>query len=259
MARVLVTGGTGVLGRELTPRLRDAGHTVRLMSRRAARPGEDVDVEWAQVDLQKGEGLVKALAGVDVVLHAASSPYRRTRQVDVDGTRLLLDHASRASVNYFLYISIVGIDQIPLAYYQHKLAAERVIEALDVPWSILRATQFHDLLDWQIGILTRLPVAFVPTDFLFQVIDTGEVAQHLVSCVEAGALGRQPDVGGPEVLRLGDMTRIRLQAQNRLRPIVHLPLIGKIAAGFRQGLNTTPGNRAGTITWKEWVYSKYES
>jgi hypothetical protein len=65
----------------------------------------------------------------------------------VDGTARLLDQARAAGVHHFIYISIVGIDQIGYSYYQHKLAAERLIEASGLSWSILRATQFHYLVD----------------------------------------------------------------------------------------------------------------
>jgi uncharacterized protein YbjT (DUF2867 family) len=257
VTRILLTGGTGVLGRELRPRLLGAGYTVRVMSRRAPNPGEDEGVEWVQADLAGDAGLAEAVAGAEVVLHAGSSPFKRTRQIDLEGTGRLLNHARAAGVSHFIYISIVGIDQVPLAYYRHKLAAERLIEAAGVPWSILRATQFHYLLDGLIKTLTRLPVALVPTDFQFQVIDTGQAADQLVSAVRAGPAGSLPDIGGPEVLRLGEMTRTWLAAQGRRRPIIHLPLPGRLAAAYRQGLNTTPQNRAGTITWSEWLQTKY--
>src|SRR3990172_11470166 len=112
MSRVLITGGTGVLGRELAPRLAQAGYTVRVMSRRAAR-AEGVQTEWAQAQIETGEGLAGAVAGVDAIVHCASRPFRRTRGVDVEGTRRLLEAAKAASVSHFVYISIVGIDRIP--------------------------------------------------------------------------------------------------------------------------------------------------
>jgi uncharacterized protein YbjT (DUF2867 family) len=229
------------------------------MSRRAPNAGEDAGVEWAQASLENGSGLAEAVAGANVVLHAASSPVKS--QVDVDGTARLLDQAREAGVNHFVYISIVGIDQIGFSYYQNKLAAERLIEASELPYSILRATQFHYLIDKLIRTLTRLPVAFVPTDWQFQSISAGEVADHLVAAVERGHLrssdGRLPDIGGPEVSRLGEMTRQWMAARGIRRPIVHVPLPGKLSAGFRQGLNTTPQKRAGAITWTEWLAARY--
>src|SRR3990172_12933053 len=146
MSRVLITGGTGVLGSEVASRLAPAGYTVRVMSRRAA-PAEGARTEWAQAQIETGEGLAEAVAGVDVIVHAASSPFRRTREVDVEGTRRLLEVARAAGVAHFVYISIVGIDRIPLPHYKAKLAAERLIEESAVPYSILRAPQFFTLMD----------------------------------------------------------------------------------------------------------------
>jgi uncharacterized protein YbjT (DUF2867 family) len=255
MARVLVTGGTGNLGRELTPRLLAAGYTVRVMSRRSPRPGEAVRVEWATASLESGAGLDNAVKGTDVVIHAASSPVKR--EVDVTGTARLLEQARVAGIEQFVYISIVGIDQIGFSYYRNKLAAERLIEASDVPWTILRATQFHDFIDRILGTLARWPLAFIPTNWQFQSIDTGEVADQLVAAIQTGNGGRLPDIGGPEVLRFGEMARAWLAAQDKRRPVIHLPLPGKLSAGFRQGLNTTPPNRVGKLTWSEWLQARY--
>src|SRR3989304_5427517 len=169
MSRVLITGGTGVLGREVAPRLSQAGYGVRVVSRRAA-PAEGAPTEWAQAQIGTGVGLAEAVAGVAVLVHAASSPFRRTRGVDVEGTRLLLEAAKAAGVSHFVYISIVGIDRIPLPYYKHKLAAERFIEESGVPYSILRAPQFFTLMDDILRNLLRLPIGFYPAGLKFQPI-----------------------------------------------------------------------------------------
>src|SRR3990172_8391245 len=177
MSRVLITGGTGGLGREAAPRLAGAGATGRGMSRRAA-PAEGAPTEWAQAQIETGEGLAEAVAGVDVIVHCASSPFRRTRVVDVEGTRRLLEAAKAAGVPHFVYISIVGIDRIPLGYYKHKLAAERLIEESGVPYSIQRAPQFHTLVDQIMRNLLRFPVGLYPAGFKFQPIDPGDGCEH---------------------------------------------------------------------------------
>src|SRR3990172_2973042 len=140
---ILVTGGSGGLGSELVPRLA-AGHTVRILSRRPRPPS--ATTEWAQGELATGEGLAEAVAGVDMIVHAASSPFGKTRQVDVEGIRRLLPAAAPATPHLF-YISIVGVDRIPFPYYRAKLAAEKLVEEPAVPYTILRATQFHTLID----------------------------------------------------------------------------------------------------------------
>lgn len=255
MTRVLVTGGTGNLGRELTPRLLAAGYTVRVMSRRSPRAGEAARVEWATASLESGAGLEEAVKGTDVLIHAASSPVKKG--VDVAGTARLLEQTRQAGVQQFIYISIVGIDRIGFSYYRNKLAAERLIEASEVPATILRATQFHDFIDRILGALARWPLAFIPTNWQFQSISAGEVADQLVTAVQQGAIGRLPDIGGPEVLPFGEMARAWLAAQNKRRPIIHLPIPGKLSAGFRQGFNTMPQNRVGKLTWVDWLAARY--
>lgn len=132
-----------------------------------------------------------------------------------------------------------------------------MIEASPVPWSILRATQFHEFIDRLLRPLTRLPLVFLPKNWQFQVISASEVAEHLVAALEQGPSGRLPDIGGPEVLRLEEMARLWLSAQGLRRRLIHLHLPGGLSAGFRQALNTTPGNHAGSITWSQWLDERY--
>ena len=259
MARVLVTGGSGTLGREVVVRLARDGHRVRVMSRRSREPeaGGQAGTEWAQADLQSGEGLAGAVAGVDAIVHAASSPNIRTKEVDVDGTERLLAHARDAGVSHVVYISIVGIDRIPYPYYKHKLAVEGLVERSGLPWTILRATQFHSLIEFILRRAMRLPVAFLATGLRFQPLDPGEAANRLCECVAAGPSGRVPDIGGPEVRTLGDLARSRSDLLGLNRRVVPLPVPGRVAEGFRKGYNTVPENRYGKITWEDWLRRKY--
>jgi uncharacterized protein YbjT (DUF2867 family) len=255
MTRVLVTGGAGGFGRALVPRLVDRGYTVRILSRRPVPAG--ITTEWSQADIESGAGLTAALAGVGVVVHAASSSSKHTRQVDVEGTRRLLQVARAAEVAHFAYISIVGIERTPFAYYRHKLAAEALLRDSSLPWSILRATQFHTLIDTYLHGADRLPLFLLPTDLQFQPIDVGDAAERMAECVAAGPGGRLPDIGGPEVLTFGALARAWIEARGRQRRIVHLPLPGSFAAALRQGSNTCPDQRYGRITWAEWLRKTY--
>jgi len=133
MTTVLLTGATGVLGRELKPRLLDAGHDVRAASR---SPPTGDEVEWVELDLADGRGIDEVVAGVDIVVHAASDARGDSEAVDVRGTERLLDAAAEADVANFVYVSIVGIDEIPYTYYEHKREAEQAIEASAVPSTI---------------------------------------------------------------------------------------------------------------------------
>jgi len=258
MPTVLVTGGTGVLGCELAPRLAAAGYTVRIMSRGPRRADADAKAQWAQADLETGEGLAEAVAGADLIIHCATSPMGRTQQTDVRGTELLLQHARASGQPHLFYISIVGIDRVPLGYYKAKLAAEKLVEGSGLPWSILRATQFHTLIDRFLRTLIRLPLALLPTDFKFQPIDPAEVADRMVEFIAGGPSGRLPDLGGPEILSFGDLARAWLKARRRRALLVHLPLPGKTATAFRRGYNCTPENAYGRVTWEQWLRRRYD-
>jgi uncharacterized protein YbjT (DUF2867 family) len=249
--RVLVTGGAGVLGRAVVRRLVGAGHLPRTMSRR--KQVGPANGEWAVADLVTGHGLPEALDGVDVVIHAASSPFRQSGPVDVEGTRTLLRRAREAGVRHLIYPSIVGIDRIPLGYYRDKLAAENAIAESDVPWSILRATQFHELLDFALRQIDRLPILFLPADLQFQPVDSTEVADVLAALVDAAPDGRLPDLGGPEILSFGEIARAWLAAEGRRKPVLRVPLPGTVARGFRLGYNTNPAAKRGQTTWTEWL------
>ncbi len=144
MIRILVTGGSGVLGRQVVSRLAESStDAARVMSRQPRPAGVSAKMEWAQADLESGHGLREAVADVHTIIHAASNPLKRTHEVDVAGTRRLLAEARAAGAAHLLYVSIVGMEHVPYPYYRHKLAAEQLIAQGDVPWTILRATQFQ--------------------------------------------------------------------------------------------------------------------
>ena len=256
MQRIVVTGGNGGLGRVLVQQLVAQGHAVRVMSRQPA-PAAAAPYEWAQADLRTGAGLAAALAGAETVVHAASSPFAQTHDVDVEGTRRLAEAARAAGTGHLLYVSIVGIERIPMAYYRSKLAAERVIEASGLPWTIARATQFHSLLDAMLRRFTAGPLLLVPASAQFQSVDTGEAAAQIACHALAGPRGRAPDIGGPEVLRLGDMARAWLAAQGRRQALVPLPALDGRLRALRAGCATCPGQRIGRITWAEWLAQTY--
>ena len=260
MTTVLVTGGTGDLGSKLVRRYVRRGDSVRVLSRRP-KPG-DAETQWAQGDMETGEGLTDAVQGVDLVMHAATGAGLRPK-ADAPGTKNLLDACKAAGTPHFFYISIVGIEKLPLAYYKAKLECEQLIEASGVPWSNLRATQFHALLDGFLrnGLLPALGkvpfVRLVPKSFKFQPIETGEVADRMVEHAANGPGGRLPDLGGPEVLKFGDMADAWKKATGDGKPLINLPMMGGLASGFKAGDNCTPEHAEGKITWTEWLEAKY--
>jgi uncharacterized protein YbjT (DUF2867 family) len=251
MQHILVTGGAGRLGRLVVKHLSQAGYFVRGMSRRPS-PGEDwPGAEWKQADLKTGAGLSRAVQGMDVVVHLAA---KGSWQVDVEGTRRLLEAARQAHVSHVVFISIVGIDRVPWAGGKAKLAGEDLIEHSGIPWSILRATQFHYGIDFLLHLLTRLPlVAFVPAGLLLQPVAEEEVAQRLVEIVQTGPSGRLPDMGGPQVYTSGELARIWLRQRGVHRAIIPIFLPGKMASRLRQGGNTCPQQATGTVSWEAWL------
>jgi uncharacterized protein YbjT (DUF2867 family) len=258
MSRILVTGGRGALGSALVSKLTsNPSYHVRVMSRRPKPIDLMSDVEWAQADLESDAGLSEAVAQVQTIIHAATRPFWHSRQIDVEGTRRLLDEGRAAQITHLIYISIVGVDRIPYSYYQNKLAAEEIIANGNIPWSILRATQFHYLLDVALQAMTKLPIAPWFTDMPCQPVATDDVADALCRIVAAGPSGRVPDMGGPEVLGGNEIARTWLDVRGMHRVIVPLHLPGKAANGFRRGYHTCPENRLGRVTWREWVERKY--
>ncbi len=259
MSKILVTGGTGYLGRHIVTCLLEAGHTVRIMSRSSQPAILRVGSEWAQAQLETGQGLVEAIQGCDAIVHAATNPLQ-TQKIDVAGTQRLLETARKAGVTHIVYISIVGIDRIPFPYYKHKVAVENMIKSSGIPWSILRATQFHEFIDLILQQTTKFPfVSLLPTDFKAQTVDAREVAQRLCALVASGPSGHIPDFGGPEVLTFGEMIRAWLAVQEMHRVVVPLWLPGGFARGFRRGENTCPDEPLrGYTTWTQWIQERYK-
>ena len=256
MKRVLITGGAGALGREMVNLLTAQDYTVRVMSRRSRPATQPPEIEWAQADLGAGTGISEAVAGVDTIVHAATN-FFSSGKVDVAGTKRLLDAARAADVSHVLYVSIVGIERNPFAYYQIKLKAEALVQQSGIPWSIQRAVQFYPFIDLILRAFVHWPVALLPTDFQFQPMDIREAAQSIVDRLIAGPAGWLPDIGGPQVRTLGDLAKPWMAARGLRRPIVHLPMPGKTAAAFRNGYNTCPEQKAGKMSWEAWLQETY--
>ncbi|MCY0952584.1 SDR family oxidoreductase [Streptomyces sp. H27-S2] len=241
MSTILVTGGTGNLGSLVVARLRDRGHEVRVLSRRSPEH---------PVDLRDGGGLDAAVAGAEVVVHCASAP----RGGDERGAGHLIAAARRAgTVRNLVYVSIVGVDAVPFGYYRTKLRVERLVEESGLGFTILRATQFHDLVARLVGAAARLPVVPLPKGVRVQPIAVGEVADRLAELAATTPSGRVPDMGGPEVRTLPELGRAYLAATGSRRPVVPLPLAGKAYAGFRRGGNLAPGHAVGRMTFAEYL------
>ncbi len=243
---ILVTGGTGLLGSRVVEHLDARGARTRILSH-SGRAGT------IRGDLLTGEGLEQAVAGAGTAVHCASSP-TKTHQVDVGGTRRLLQAAGQAGVSHIVFISIVGVDLNPyFPYYRTKLEVERMVERSPLPWTILRATQFHDFVLRLIRILERLPVLLAPKGVLLQPIDVSEVAGRLTELTLLEPLGHVPDVGGPEVRTFAELTRSYLEAAGRRRRVLEVPLPGKTARALREGAQLALDYRYGKLRWEEFL------
>jgi uncharacterized protein YbjT (DUF2867 family) len=252
---LLVTGGTGTLGRLVVPLLRDAGGPVRVLSRHPHDAGGGI--EYLVGDLATGEGVDGAVAGVETVVHCAGS----SKGDDVKA-RNLVRAAAPAGVRHLVSISVVGAERVPVVsgvdramfgYFATKRAAEQIVADSGVPWTTLRATQFHDLILLVASQLAKLPVVPVPAGFRFQPVDTGEVAARLAELSLGKPSGLVPDIAGPRVYGMAELIRGYLRATHRHRPILPVHLPGRAARAVRSGANLAPERAVGRRTWEDFL------
>lgn len=241
MTTILVTGGTGTLGRLVTERLRADGHEVRVLSRHS-RP--------YAVDLRKGgAGLEAAVTGVDTIVHCATTQTGG----DEKAAGNLVAAARRAGVGHLVYISIVGVDRVPYPYYRTKFAVEKLIEESGLGWTVLRTTQFHDLLVMVFKALAKLPVMLLPGRLSDQPVEVAEVAARLAELAAGAPAGRVEDMGGPQIRTFESLARAYLKATGRRRAVVNVPLWGKAYQGFRSGGHLAPEHAVGKGTFEEYL------
>lgn len=245
--RIAVAGGTGVVGQHAVTALAAAGHEPIVLARSRG------------IDIITGAGLDEALVGVNAVIDASnilSSSRRRATEFFELGTTHLLESGERAGVTHHVVLSIVGIDRAWLGYYQAKLRHEEVALAGAIPCSVLRATQFHEFAG---QVLSRFPgpIALIPL-MQTQTISAREVGDALAAIAAGPAVGRAPEIAGPEVHQLPDLCRRTLRAQGRKKPVLRLPLPGRTGKAFSSGalLPTTDGPR-GTETFTDWLATAY--
>lgn len=262
--KILITGGTGHLGRAIVGLLREEGHQVRVLAR---RPGGDPNVDWVRGDLGTGEGVAAAAAGVDTVIHAATnSPaarrgglrpldfVRSPTDVDVAGTQALLAAAEEAAVEHFVHISIVGLEHMARLspYSRVKIAAEELVRNSPVPWSIVRASGFYWLLDRMLANMVKRRVLLLPAEVRMQPVDSDDFARFVVACLSDGRRGEREDFAGPETLTMRELAEQYLAARGLRRRIWKAPLPRRFASALEAG-STSPAARRGATTWAEWL------
>jgi uncharacterized protein YbjT (DUF2867 family) len=252
---ILLTGGTGTLGRLVVPRLLEAGHDVRVLSRNRHESGRAA--EFVTGDLATGEGVDAAMAGVETIVHCAGSA-----KGDEVKARHLVRAAARSGARHLVFISVVGADRVPVStgvdramfgYFASKRAAEVVVADSGLPWTTMRATQFHDLVLRTVQGMARMPVIPVPSGSRFQPVDAGEVATRLVELSLGEPSGLVPDLAGPRVYEMTELVRSYLRARHRTRLLVPVRLPGTAARAIRAGANLAPGRAAGRRTWEDFL------
>ncbi|MFJ1794208.1 SDR family oxidoreductase [Kitasatospora griseola] len=237
---ILVTGGTGTLGALVVPQLLAAGCTVRVLSRRT-RPDTD-GVHHVRGDLIAGTGLAEALDGIDTVLHLAGG----AKGDDTAGRRLADAMALAGGVRHVVMVSVIGADTMPIGWFRAKRDAERALADSGVPWTVLRAAQFHTRVHTMAGRLGRLPVLPDPKGLRFEPVDPREVADRLVALALAAPAGLVPDLAGPRVYAFADLLRPRRT--------LRVPLAGRIGRAYRDGRNLAgAGATRGTRTWEAFL------
>ena len=234
--RVAVIGATGMVGQPTAELLSAAGHEVRRLSRGDPR---------YPVDLATGAGLEHALADVDAVVNAANGPAsRRAAPVLVDGTT----RALAATSAHHVCVSIIGIDELApmLPYYRVKVDQERAVRGSDRPFTVVRATQFHEFVARPLRAIARGRMQ-LRSGVLVQPIAAAEAAAAIVTAVEAGPREEIVCVAGPEVLTVTQMAT----GQGLPVPLVLPPRIGR---ALRSGaLTDLSADVRGTTTWGQWL------
>lgn len=243
--RIVVTGGQGDLGSRVMRIAAERGHELTSASRRTG------------VDLVSGNGLDAAVLGCDVVVHCADNN-TRTPDVTVTGTRSVAEAAERAGA-HLVHISIVGIDNFPMAYYQRKLAAEKAIEGSGVDATIVRATQFHSLAAYFARLLSVGPLTFAFGDMAIQPVDTAAVGQRLVELAEGprptGTV-RARDIAGPAVFTAPQLAAlVRAHAGKGPPRVMRLPALGGAVTAFADRRNVLSPGAADLIgrSFEDWL------
>lgn len=248
---ILVTGGTGTLGGHVLPLIGYSDAHVRVLSRHDH--DSDHAFDYVTGDLADRTGLESALDGVDTVLHLAGGP-----KGDDTATQNLMRAAAGANVRKVVYISVIGADSVPIGWMESKLRAETAVVESGLPWTILRAAQFHDLVLKTVAAMAKSPVMPKPGGLRFQPVDSRDVAERLVELTFTDPTGLVPDMAGPEVYSLAELGRSYLKARRKRRLTMPVRIPGKAGRAYRAGENlSTEGITVGTRTWGAFLAERY--
>lgn len=246
--RIAVAGGTGRVGAHVVDVLRERGHEPVVLARATG------------IDLVSGTGVADALRGVDVVIDVVSMMTQKA-QVAIDffeaTTRSLLDAATASGVAHYLLLGIVGSQKSRYGYYLGKMAQERLVHASRVPWTEVRATQFHEFAQQIYGVARLGPIVLAPKGRV-QPIAAREVAERLVELAEGAPSGLVAELAGPREESLSRMVRAAARATGKRAPILAIPAPGPGGKAMRDGTllpdpTLRPPAQLGTQTFDEWL------
>lgn len=242
--RIAVAGGTGVVGHLTVDAVRRSGHEAVVLSRATG------------VDLVTARGLDAALDGAHAVIDTANiSTLKAAESIEffTAATGNLLSAAADAGVGHVVVLSIVGVDRMPVDYYAGKVAQEKIVEASAVPWTIQRATQFHEFAG-QIYERAKVGPLHLAPRARTQPVAAREVAERLVALATGAAQGRARDLAGPHEEALDDMIIAFARSRGHRGWIPRVSLPTAQMKGMRAGL-ALPGADADltTQTFADWL------
>lgn len=246
--RVAVAGGTGTVGRHVVRTLESQGHQVVVLTRSRG------------VDITTGQGLDDAVSGADVVIDTSNvTTLARGKSTDffAASTGHLLDAARRGGVRHLVALSIVGIDRVDNGYYAGKRRQEELVRGGDIPFTLLRATQFHEFAE-QMLRRARGPVLLLPR-MRVQTVAAAEVGVRLAEIAAGPPLGNAPEMAGPEVHELASLARQVAARDGRRARIVALPVPSGAGRAMANGaLLPTGPVTLGTVTFAEWLTGAHQ-
>ncbi|MCR3750083.1 SDR family oxidoreductase [Lentzea californiensis] len=222
--RVAVAGGTGAVGRLVVRQLERAGHEAVVLTRSSG------------VDLTTGHGLVERLKGCDAIIDVSNKMVLREKAaVEFFGavTSNLLDAGVRAGVDHVVALSIVGVDEVATGYYKGKRRQEELVSGGPLPWTVLRATQFHEFAEPLLD-QARGPFVVVPK-MLSRPVSTADVAARLVELAGRPAGGYVQPIAGPREWRMEDMAKRIARARGDRKVLIPVRLPGRAGKAMTGG------------------------
>lgn len=248
MSEIFITGGTGNLGRSLVKLLTEKQKPFVIGSRSNKYGADNIVV----MDLLANTGLKEAVKGRKIIFHLATDLKK-----DTEATQNLLNAIGNDTDVHLIYMSIVGIDDVPFPYYQQKLASENAVKASGIPYTILRATQFHEFIDELLSTFLKFPIGILPKKVVSQPIQIEVVADELYKLSLEKPENKTYNIGGLESFTFGQMAEEWQKQTGKKRWMINLPLLGKLGKSFREGKLTTPNIQPESISWSNWLREKY--